>query len=73
MSTHSKHAESTQPAHDVYINPDDILNHTTSSNFDKLRKTGKDFNQMQTRDYERSIQMLEMGDGVSLSNGGGAI
>jgi len=28
---------------------------------------------MQTRDYERSIQMLEMADGVSLSHGGGAI
>ena len=57
-----------------FVNPDDILNHTTSSNFEKLRKeTGKLFNQMQTRDYERSIQMLEMGEGVSLSNGGGAI
>ena len=39
-----------------FVNPDDILNHTTSSNFEKLRKeTGKLFNQMQTRDYERSI------------------
>lgn len=51
-------------------NADDILNHTCASGFGSKR-TDKEFAKKQTKDYERSIVMLDMTDGVSLARGGG--
>ena len=55
-----------------YTHADDILNHTAASGFGK-KQQDKEFNKKQTKDYERSIVMLDMSDGVSLARGGGAI